>query len=65
VFGSDLPTVKTMVKSLMIIGDGACPVCGSNNRNEITGRYHKPDFDLGGHEVLGWHCLNCQHDDYR
>jgi hypothetical protein len=65
IFGNDMPATVEMVKRLRIIGDGDCPSCGSNDREEITGGYKPAENDFGGFEVLGWRCRRCKHEDYR
>jgi hypothetical protein len=60
-FGNDLPSTVAMVKQLRLIGDGACPHCGSNDRDEDTGGFVHDDLDRLGVSVLGWRCKNCNH----
>lgn len=67
VFGNDLPATVELVKGLVIVGDGDCPECGSNNRTEILGGYQAARFegDSAGWVILGHKCNNCKHEDYR
>ena len=64
VLGMTLPDRCADVAQLMIVGDGACPHCGSNARKEIWGGYTR-DEEGGGFAVLGWTCENCGTEDYR
>jgi hypothetical protein len=65
VFGNDLPATCAFVKELVIIGDGDCPVCGSNNRTEITGGFKAAEYDgdCGGWAVIGMKCNNCKYEE--
>jgi hypothetical protein len=66
IFGNDLPATVDMTARLRLRGDGDCPSCGSNNREEIFGGYVRPEYgSAGGERVLGWRCQNCKHEDYR
>jgi len=58
-FNSTLPAIVQHVGELVIVGDGACPECGSNDRTDLTGQYTH-DGECGGFNVLGWRCNNCQ-----
>ena len=64
VLGSNTPATIERCERLMIVGDGACPHCGSNARKEIWGGYTR-DEESGGFAVLGWTCINCNTEDYR
>jgi hypothetical protein len=65
VFGNDMPYTINMVKQLRLIGDGACPKCGSNSRDDITGGFTRNDDGALCVNVLGWHCNNCSFEEYR
>ncbi len=65
VFGSDMPYAVNTVRNFRLVGDGDCPNCGSNTRSEITGGIRHEETYGTAFEVLGYHCLRCNYDDYR
>ena len=65
VFGNDLPYTLKVVTNLRIVGDGACPNCGSNDRADITGDVKNEETYGTFFEVIGYKCNSCNHKDYR
>lgn len=64
VFGNDLTSTVDLVKTLVLVGNGDCPNCGSNDRKDIDGGYVRDEFG-GGIEIIGHKCNSCNEEDYR
>lgn len=67
VFGNDLPSTCNQVRALVLRGNGDCPNCGSNDRDEIKdGDTAVPQTtsDPAGWLILGHRCNNCKHEVY-
>ena len=62
VFGSDLPSVVDMVENLVLIGDGDCPVCGSNRATERTGGFTRNEYDQLCILTVSFICKACGHE---
>lgn len=62
VFGSTMPAMVEKVKQLVIVGNGDCPECGSNDRTDIEGGLCRNDYGQLCVKVLGYRCNNCNHE---
>jgi hypothetical protein len=65
IFGNDLPSTVKFVKELVIVGDGDCPVCGSNNRSAVSGGFDRDDETGFYAECVGYKCNNCNFIDLK
>jgi hypothetical protein len=58
-FGNTLPKTILMVAELMLMGDGACPYCGSNQRTERIGSFEYMEAHGMLSRTIGWDCKVC------